>query len=82
MGSQAVTVPVCGFRKFRPNASEGKAAFGTFVIFICLLSSGCGGGGGTGRRRRTAPECSVVVCDRPLDDCCWGVIDRFVLVRL
>ncbi len=48
MGSQAVTVSVCGFRKFRPTTSEDKIPFGNLVIFICLLWSGCGGGAGTG----------------------------------
>lgn len=48
MGSQAESVAVCEFRKFRPTTNESKVPFGSLVIFICLLLSGCGGGGGTG----------------------------------
>jgi hypothetical protein len=48
MGSQAVTVSFCGFRKFRPIASEDKILFGSLVIFISLVLSGCGGGGTDG----------------------------------
>jgi hypothetical protein len=48
MASQALTVSVNGIRRFGATTWKDGILFGSLVIFVCLLLSGCGGGGGTG----------------------------------
>ena len=64
--SKALRVSVSGSGRLRlVTSSEDKIRYSSFVIFICLLLSGCGGGGGTGSGGAPPPNVPLLSAIAP-----------------